>query len=33
MIVFGQSDCIRARWLYMGKSGCFRAKVVVLGQK
>ena len=27
MVVFGQN------WLYSGKSGCIRAKVVVLGQK
>ena len=44
MVVFGQSDCIRAKWLflgkrrfsrenwlYSGKSGCNRAKVVILG--
>ena len=32
MVVFRQSGCIWARWLYLGKSGCSRAKVVVLGQ-
>ena len=26
MVVFGQ------KWLYLGKSGCFNAKVVVFGQ-
>ena len=46
MVVFEQSGCIRAKfvvfgqkWLYSGKSGCIRekvlclGKVVVLGQK
>ena len=39
MVVFGQSDYTFAnlvvfgkKWLYSDKSGCIRAKVVVLGQ-
>ena len=39
MVVFGQGCCIRANvavvgqeWLYLGKSGYFRAKVVVFQQ-
>ena len=38
VVLFGQSICIRARvvvlgqkWLYSGKSGCNRGKVVVFG--
>ena len=33
MVVLGQSGCIRAKWLFSGKSGCNRPKVVKLGQK
>ena len=33
MIVFGSGRCILATLLYLGKSGCNRAKVVVFGQK
>ena len=40
MVVFGQSSCIWAKvvllgknWLYSGKSGSNRAKVVLFGQK
>ena len=39
VIVFGISECIRAKWLYSGKvvvnvqSGCNRAKMVVFGQR
>ena len=29
MGVFGQSRCVRAKWLYLTKSGYIRAKVVV----
>ena len=38
MVVFGESGCIRAKWLYSDKSGCIQAKwlisakVVVFGQ-
>ena len=32
MVVFGQSGCIRAKWLYSGKSGFIRAKLVVFGK-
>ena len=39
MVVFGQSGCIREKavlfvqkWLYSGKRGSIRAKVVVLGK-
>ena len=39
MAVFGQSDFVFVKlvvfgqkWLYSDKSGCIRAKVVVLGQ-
>ena len=31
--VFRQSVCIWESWLYLGKSGCIRAKVVLFGQK
>ena len=31
VVVFGQVGCIRAKWLYSGKSAQFLAKVVVLG--
>ena len=31
MVLFRQSGCILARWLYLGKRGCIRAKVVVFG--
>ena len=40
MVVFGQKRLysekfgyIRAKWLYLGKSGCIQAKVVVFGRK
>ena len=33
VVVFGPGGSIRAKWLYSGKSGCVRAKVVVFGQK
>ena len=33
LVVFRQSDCIRARSLFLGKSGSIWTKVVVLGQK
>ena len=33
MVVFGQSGCIRAKWLYSGKMVIFFAKVVVFVQK
>ena len=33
MLVFGQSGCIRVKWLISGKSGCNRGKVVVFGQE
>ena len=29
VVVFGQSCPNREKWLYSGKSGCFRAKVVL----
>ena len=32
VVVFGEGRCIRAMWLYSGKSGCVRAGVVVFGQ-
>ena len=32
MVVFGQSGCIRAKWLYSGKSCSILAKEVVFGQ-
>ena len=38
VVVFGQSGCIRIKWLHLGKvavfghSGCVRAKVLVFGQ-
>ena len=32
MVVFGQSGCVMANWLFCGKSGFNRAKVVVFGQ-
>ena len=31
--LIGQSGCIRAKWLYSGKSACNREKVLVIGQK
>ena len=33
MAVFGQSGDIWTKWLYSDKSGCIRAKEVVLVQK
>ena len=32
MVLFGQSGCIRAKWLYSGKSCSILAKEVVFGQ-
>ena len=32
LVVFGQSCCIQERCFYLGKSGCFRAKVDVFWQ-
>ena len=32
MVVFGQSDCIRAKIVVFGQNGCDRAKVVVFLQ-
>ena len=32
MVVFEQSGGIRKKWLYSGKNGSIRAKVVVFGQ-
>ena len=38
MVVLGQSGCIRAKWLYSGKTCCnwakrfYSAEVVVLGE-
>ena len=32
-LCLGKSACIWARLLYLGKRGCFRATVVVFGQK
>ena len=29
----GENGCNLVKWLYSGKIGCFRAKVVVIGQK
>ena len=33
MVVFGQGGCISAKWLYLGKSGCIPAIVVVFKLK
>ena len=33
MLCSGKSDCVVADWLYFGKSGCIRAKVVVFGER
>ena len=33
MVEFGQSGLIRAKWLYSGKRGCIRAKVVFIRVK
>ena len=36
MIIFGQGSCIRcirAKWLYSGKSASYREKVALFGQK
>ena len=32
VVVFGLSGGIRARWMYLGRSGCNWKKVVVFGQ-
>ena len=32
LVVFGQSGCIRVRWLFLVKSGCIWAKVLLFGQ-
>ena len=31
MVVFGENDFIRAKWLYSDKSGCIRAKLLYSG--
>ena len=31
VVVSGQSDCIRVKWLYSGKRFFIRAKVVIFG--
>ena len=33
MVIFFKNGCIRKKRLCWGKSGCARAKVVVMGQK
>ena len=33
VVVFGKSCCIPAKWLYLAKSGCIGAIVVVFGHK
>ena len=33
VVVFEQNNCVQVKWLYSGKSGCIRAKVVLFGQK
>ena len=33
VIVFGRGGCIRAKWLYLDKSGCIRVTVIVKRQK
>ena len=33
VVVFGQSGCFLAKWLYLDKSGCIQVKLVVIGQK
>ena len=33
VVVFGQGGCIWAKWLLSGKSGCFRAQLVVFRTK
>ena len=33
VVVFGQSEYFRGRWLYLSKNGCVRTKLVVFGQK
>ena len=33
MVVFWKKLLYSVKWLYSGKSGCIRAKVVVFGQK
>ena len=33
MVAFAQSCLFGQKWLYSGKIGCIRAKVVVFGQK
>ena len=33
MIIFEQSDCVRSKWFYYGKSGCIRLKLVAFWQK
>ena len=32
VVVFEKNGCIRAKWLYSGKSRCIRAKELVFGQ-
>ena len=33
VVVFGQNGSIREKWMYFDKSGCIRAKGVLVGQK
>ena len=33
MVVFCLGCCIGENWLYLAKSGCIRAKMVLFGQK
>ena len=33
MVIFGQSGCIREKWLYSGNSGSIGAKVVLFGKR
>ena len=28
VVVFGQSSCIRGKWLYLSKSGCFGERLL-----
>ena len=33
VVVYGQSSCFLAKWLYLDKSGCIQVSLVVIGQK
>ena len=33
VVVFGQSGCIKAGWMFLIKSGCNREKVIIFRQK